>query len=123
MKILSLMTLVWYACVVYSHKSASKTDMEEKKLLNKVIIFVFFAHKIYPFWALNVLVTFLSMQVQKALGFPQNISICILKMNKGLTGLERHNSEYDRISFWVNYTFNFYQLEIHLRSTVWDSQH
>ncbi len=71
MKILSLMTLVWYACVVYSHKSASKTDMEEKKLLNKVIIFVFFAHKIYPFWALNVLVTFLSMQVQKALGFPQ----------------------------------------------------
>ncbi len=32
----------WYSC-----ESASKTDTEEKKLLNKVIIFVFFAHKKY----------------------------------------------------------------------------
>ncbi len=68
--------------------------MEEKKLLNKVVIFVFFAHKKYycsfiklqlnhwchmdylmmsllHFWALNVSVALLSMQSQKALGFHQ----------------------------------------------------
>ncbi len=31
----------------YCHEQASKTDMEEKKLMNKVVIFVFFAHKKY----------------------------------------------------------------------------
>ncbi len=31
----------------YSHEHVSKTDMEEKKLWSKVIIFVFFAHKKY----------------------------------------------------------------------------
>ncbi len=31
----------------YSRERVSKIDMEEKKLLNKVIIFVFFAHKKY----------------------------------------------------------------------------
>ncbi len=31
----------------YSHECASKTDMEEKKWLNKVIILVFYAHKKY----------------------------------------------------------------------------
>ncbi len=31
----------------YSRECALKTDTEEKKLLNKVIIFVFFAHKKY----------------------------------------------------------------------------
>ncbi len=31
----------------YSHKRALKTDMEEKKLLYIVPIFVFFAHKKY----------------------------------------------------------------------------
>ncbi len=35
-----------------------------------------------PFWALNVVVPFLSMQGQKALRFNQNILICVLKMNK-----------------------------------------
>ncbi len=32
----------WYSC-----EHASKTDTEEKKLLNKVIIVVFFVHKMY----------------------------------------------------------------------------
>ncbi len=63
----------WYSC-----GCASKTDTEENKLLNKVIIFVFYLHKKYsrvinfgwttdvtwtilsmslqPFWALNMLV-------------------------------------------------------------------
>ncbi len=46
-----------------------------------------------PFWALNVSVALLSMQGQKALGFHQNILICVPKMNEGLTGLERHEGE------------------------------
>ncbi len=46
-----------------------------------------------PFWALNVLVALLSIQSQKALGFHQNILICVLKMNKGLMGLEQHEGE------------------------------
>ncbi len=36
-----------HACVKIPHECASKTEMEEKKLLNKVIIFVFYAHKKY----------------------------------------------------------------------------
>ncbi len=45
------------------------------------------------FWALNMVVALLSMQGQKALGFHQNILICVLKMNEGLTGLERHEAK------------------------------
>ncbi len=45
------------------------------------------------FWALNVVVVLLSMQGQKTLGFHQNILICVLKMNEGLTGLERHEGK------------------------------
>ncbi len=63
----------------------TKTDTEEKKLLNKVIIFVFFVHKKYSY--LNIVVTLRSMQGQKALRFHQNILICVPKMNEGLTGL------------------------------------
>ncbi len=82
----------------YSHECTLKTDTEEKKLLNEVIIFVFFANKKYsssfitlrlnhwchmdyyndvliPFWALNVSVVLLSMQGQKALGFHQKYLI------------------------------------------------
>ncbi len=78
----------------YHREHPSKTDTEENKLLNKVIILVFFTHKKYsrsfiyhgwttdvtwtvltmsllPFWALNVSVVLLSMQGQKALRFNQ----------------------------------------------------
>ncbi len=43
-----------------------------------------------PFWALNVTVALLSTQGQKALGFHQNTLVCVLKMNKALSGLEQH---------------------------------
>ncbi len=33
------------------------------------------------------------MEGQKALGFHQNILICVPKMNKGLMGLELHEGE------------------------------
>ncbi len=46
-----------------------------------------------PFWALNVEVTLLSMQGQKALGLIGNILICVPKMNEGLTGFERYEVE------------------------------
>ncbi len=42
-----------------------------------------------PFWALNLSVALLSMQVRKLSDFIKNIFICVLKMNEGLTGLER----------------------------------
>ncbi len=41
----------------------------------------------------NISVTLLSMEGQKALGFHHNILICVLKMNKGLLDLERHEGE------------------------------
>ncbi len=87
----------------------------QKKLLNNVVIFVFFAHKKYfhfiklrlILWCHmdyfnDVLTTFLGLERvsciavyagQKALGFNQNILICVLKMNEGLTGLEWHEGE------------------------------
>ncbi len=43
-----------------------------------------------PFWAFNLSDTLLSMQGQKALGFHQNILICVQKMNEDFTGLEQH---------------------------------
>ncbi len=80
----------------YCREYASKTDIEDKKLLNKVITFVLFAHKKYshslvkfklkqsshnmsllPFWALNMVVALLSFESQKAFGFHQKyINLC-----------------------------------------------
>ncbi len=76
-------------CVVIFSWTQSKTDMEDKKLLNKVIHLDFFVHKKYSdstmveplmsltslmrsllhFWALNVSVALLSIEGRKALGF------------------------------------------------------
>ncbi len=47
-----------------------------------------------PFWALKMSVALLSMQGQKSLGFYKNILICVPKVNKSLTDLERHEGEY-----------------------------
>ncbi len=87
------------------------------KLLNKVVIFVFFANKKYsrsfvklrlnPWCHMDyfndVLATFLSLDRGNILAFYgrdrefsefiKNIFICVPKMNKGLTGLERHEGE------------------------------
>ncbi len=40
-----------------------------------------------------MVMTLLSMQGQKALGFHPNNFICVLKMNEGLMGLEQHEGE------------------------------
>ncbi len=45
------------------------------------------------FWALNVSVQLLSIQGQKAVGFHQKYLNLSSKMNKGFTGLERHEGE------------------------------
>ncbi len=97
-------------------KVRRKTDMEENKLLNKVIIFVFFAHKKYSHsfiklrlnhWCHmdnlnNVLPTFLGLERVSCMAvfagsessdFLKNILIYVPKMNKGLTGLERHEGD------------------------------
>ncbi len=78
-----------------------ENDTEEKELLIKVVIFVFFVHKKYSrifiklrlnHWCHmgyfnNVLTMFLGLNVviilqgQKALGFHKNILICVIKMN------------------------------------------
>ncbi len=41
--------------------------------------------------------------------FIKIILICVLKMNEGLMGLERHEGEYfqgENFHFWVNYPFS-----------------
>ncbi len=38
-------------------------------------------------------------KVRELLDFIKNILICFQKMNEGLTGLEWHEGEYDRLSF------------------------
>ncbi len=40
-----------------------------------------------------MVVVLLSMQGQKILDFIQNMRICVAKMDDGLTGLERHESD------------------------------
>ncbi len=96
----------------YCREHASKSDTEEKKLLNKVIFLctkcILIASKIYgwtpdvtwtiltmsllPFWALWQLRCCLC-RVRELLDFIKNILICVLKMNEGLTGLEQHEGE------------------------------
>ncbi len=47
-----------------------------------------------PFWALNVVIALLTMEViRKLLDFMKNILICVPKINEGLMGLERHERE------------------------------
>ncbi len=98
----------------YSRECASKTDTEEKKLLNKVIS-VFFAHKKYScsfiklglnHWChmdyfIDVLATgpwtcqlrCSLCRVRKLLDFIKNILICVQKLNEGIMGLEQHEGE------------------------------
>ncbi len=103
----------------YSHERVSKTNMEEKKLLNKDVIFVFFAHEKnthsfiqlwlnpwlfyqYPFYRFGPWTCQLHCclcRVRKLSDFIQNIFICVLKMNKGLTGLKKQEGEQFITSF------------------------
>ncbi len=53
-----------------------------------------------PFWALNMSVALLSMQ-----GFIKNLLIRVLKMNKGLTSLERHEGEWP--NWWMIFIFGW----------------
>ncbi len=103
------------ACVVYVCDTLQNGTIGWRrgdKLLNKVVIFVFFAHKKYSRsfvkWQLNhwchmdyfndVLASFLSLDRVRILAvygrvgelseFIRNILICVPKMNEGLTGLE-----------------------------------
>ncbi len=71
---------------------------EIEKLLNKFIVFVFFVQKKYShsfikLWLNHCCVALLSMQGQKALDFIKNILICVMKINEGFMGLERHEGE------------------------------
>ncbi len=100
------------------------TDTEEKKSLNKVIL-VFFAHKKYSwsfiklrlnhcchmdyfndvlamFWGLervSCIAVYAGSKSLESLYFIKNILICVPKMNKGLTGLERHEQLMTEFSF------------------------
>ncbi len=46
-------------------------------------------------------------RVRELLEFIKDILICVLKMNKGLTGLERHESEF-HFKFQVIYNFKLF---------------
>ncbi len=103
-----------YTLFLRSDQSMHMSMRRGNKLLNKVVIFVFFAHKKYSrsfvklwlnHWChmdhfSNVLTMFLCFdcgsilavygRVRDLSSFIRNILICVLKMNEGLTGLERH---------------------------------
>ncbi len=96
------------------------------ELLNKVVIFVFFAYKKYSrsfimfqlnhWWQMDyfgdVFLTFLGLDsvnclavngtVTSLLVFIQNILNCVPKTNKAFTGLERHGGKWlmTQFSFW-----------------------
>jgi len=102
------------------YQSYQSTDQLLEKRRNcwikSLFLFSFFAHKKYSlrfiilglndcshvttlmislllFWTLNVVISLLSMGDEKPLRFHQNILICVPKMNKGPTGVERHDGE------------------------------
>ncbi len=87
----------------YSHKHTSKTDTEDKKSLNKVIIFVFFVNKMYSrcfvklrlnHWCHmeyynNVPATCLGLEHVTCVAVDaESESCCVAKMNESLTVLE-----------------------------------
>ncbi len=100
-------------CSLHNGGAPVQTGWEE--LLNKVFIFVFFAHKKYfrsfiklqlnPWCDMDcftdVLATLLGTlqlcccqwRVRELSDFIKNILICVPKMNKGRTGLERHEGK------------------------------
>jgi len=51
-----------------------------------------------PFWAFeNLNELAVNADLIEPSDFIKNILICVPKMNEGLTGVERHEGEYDRI--------------------------
>ncbi len=92
-------------------KHMSKTDTEEKKLFNKVVIFVFKKltcsfiklklNHCHMDYFNDVIATFLGLEHVSFVGvysgsksswhFIKNILNCVPKMNEGLKGLERHD--------------------------------
>ncbi len=77
-----------------------------EELLNKVVIFVYLVQKKSILVAsenTDAIATFMDLgtfqlcnglwRVRELLDFINNIFICVLKMNKGLTGLERQEGE------------------------------
>ncbi len=106
---------VVYVCDILQNGAIGWRGGDE--LLNKVVNFVFFAHKKYSrsfvkLWLNHwchidyfddVLATFLSLdrvtilsvygRVRELSEFIKNILIYVPKMNEGLTGLERHEGE------------------------------
>ncbi len=53
----------------------------------------YFNNVLTNFLGLNEVVALLLWRVRKLSDFIKNILICVLKMNKGLTGLEWHKGE------------------------------
>ncbi len=89
------MRVPWGIC-----ERALKTDTEEKKLLNKVVVFVSFAHKNYSCSYIKLRLNhwchmdyFCLYRVRKLLDFIKNILIWVQKMNEGFTVLERNKGE------------------------------
>ncbi len=112
MRVMLLMQEPAFWCLVYGSCEWWQRLTGREELLNKVVIFVFFAHKKYSrsfiklqlnHWChMDMVVPLLSMQGQKALRFHQNILICVLKANKGL-GTTWGWVINDNFHFWVNY--------------------
>ncbi len=85
--------------------------MEEKKLLNKVLIFVFLfvtwtilMMALLPFWALNVSVALRSMQSQKALRLHWKY-LNLYYEDKGRSYGFGTNNEWQNFNVWVIYPF------------------
>ncbi len=69
------------------------SDSAKVDLTTALVTWTILMMSLLPFWVLDVVVMLRSMQGQKALRFHQNILICVQKMNKNRTGLERHEGE------------------------------
>ncbi len=109
----------------HSHERVSNFDTEKKKLLNKVVIFVFFEHKKYysqsfitlrlnvtwtiltmsllPFWALNFSVVLLSMESEKSLWFHQKYLNLYSEDERSYRfGTTWGSNQWQNFHFWVN---------------------
>ncbi len=84
-----LHTNIVYTCDTLQNGAIGWRGGDE--MLNKVVIFVFFALKKYSRSFVKVqLITDITWIILMII---KNILICVLKMNEGLAGLERHDGE------------------------------
>ncbi len=85
-----MLNKVFFVCFLHTKYSRCFVKLTVETLMSRGL---FYRCPCYVSGSGNISVALLSMKGQRAPDFIKNILICVLKMNGGLKGLERHEGE------------------------------